>query len=59
MFIKTIPELYLSHTCSVPTPYFLRVEVPLSGECTEQVWSKYSSSLVQVCSRVITTNILS
>ena len=31
----------------------------LSGECTEQVWSKYSSSLAQVCSRVITTNILS
>ena len=33
--------LYLRCTCSVPTPYFLRSEVPLSGECTEQVWFGY------------------
>ena len=28
---------YQSRTCSVPAPYFLRVEVPLTEECTEQV----------------------
>ena len=27
----------LYRTCSVPAPYRLRVEVSLSGECTEQV----------------------
>ena len=48
MFIKTIPELYLNHTCSVPTPYFLRVEVPLSGESTAMVRSKYVSDRVQI-----------
>ncbi|EEF88339.1 hypothetical protein BACCELL_04051 [Bacteroides cellulosilyticus DSM 14838] len=33
----------LYRTCSVPAPYRLRVEVSLSGECTEQVQSGYGS----------------
>ncbi|WP_229096917.1 hypothetical protein, partial [Bacteroides intestinalis] len=32
---------YLRRTCSVPFPYFLQSEVPLSGECTEQVRLRY------------------
>lgn len=38
---KNLPRAYLSHTCSVPSPCFLRIKVPLSGECTEQVWFWY------------------
>ena len=49
LFIKSqyFPPL-LKHTCSVPTPYFLRVEVPLSGECTEQVRFGYGPGMNKV-----------
>lgn len=36
---------YLGHTCSVPKPYFLRVEVLLTGECMEQVCFGYVSEV--------------
>ena len=42
---KNPSRAYLSHTCSVPSPCFLRIKVPLSGECTEQVRSKYGSGM--------------
>lgn len=45
---KLIPEPYLSRTCSVPTPYILRLEVPLSEESTELVRSKCGSDTVRV-----------
>uniref|UniRef100_UPI0005C8C910 hypothetical protein n=1 Tax=Bacteroides intestinalis TaxID=329854 RepID=UPI0005C8C910 len=43
LFIKfQYSQPFLKRTCSVPTPHFLRVEVPLSGECTEQVLFGYT-----------------
>ena len=45
--LSFVSGLYLRRTCSVPTPYFLRVEVPLSGECTEQVRLWYGSGMEQ------------
>ena len=35
----------LYRTCSVPAPYRLRVEVSLSGECTEQVSATFGQAL--------------
>ena len=41
MNLYSVP--FLECTCSVPSPYFLRVEVLLSEECTEQVHPGYSA----------------
>ncbi|MCD7941295.1 MAG: hypothetical protein LUH50_15265 [Bacteroides intestinalis] len=46
--LSFVSGLYLGRTCSVPTPYFLRVEVPLSGECTEQVGCRYGPGMEQI-----------
>lgn len=39
---SVLSALYPGYTCSVPRPWFLRSEVPVSGEDTEQVHSGYS-----------------
>ena len=47
---KNLSRAYLNRTCSVPTPYFLRSEVLLSGERTEQVWFGYGSGMGRILS---------
>ncbi len=42
----SLPGMYLLRTFSVPSPYFLRAEVPLSEECTEQVHPGYGSGII-------------
>lgn len=44
MNLYSVP--FLECTCSVPSPYFLRVEVSLSEECTEQVHPGCGSGII-------------
>lgn len=44
MNLYSVP--FLECTCSVPSPYFLRVEVLLSEECTEQVHPGCGSGII-------------
>lgn len=44
MNLYSVP--FLECTCSVPSPYFLRAEVLLSEECTEQVHPGCGSGII-------------